>query len=327
MRYFHSNKNFNQYKPHESFWQRFKKRRQKKTVKSEAPINALKNPYKREVEPRLAKNKVIFSTFLILIISWIGLMLTLPYFKITNISIAGNKITSAQEVKDFINQSKYLQPGIIGHNNYFLFNYKDLANDIKTKFLYDDVQVIKTFPNTINVNLTEKTAQIIYDNNNTYNLLDIDGKVVKTISIPPQTLSDQQASFSPPTSSTSTVVVPNYHTTDYQNLQAQYGKMPIIVDKRSVTSKKTDYLLSAKIIKTALDWTKQLKQQGIGDVAFFALGDNETNLKITLGKPWYLLINTELDYQTQIKNLKIITTNNNPAEYIDLRFGERVYWK
>ncbi len=313
MQHFHSNKSFNQYKPHQTFWQKLKAKRKKKAaVINVIQENSLKNPFKKEIVPSKNKAKIVWIIFIILIGSWIALMLTLPYFKICKINISGNKITKASEVENYVRNFNLQQ------SNYFLFADKSVSEKIKQLFLYENVQIKKVFPDTIQINVEEKPASIIYDDNSNYYLLDADGKVIKTlaefINIPEITVTSTSSS------------IKNTHLTTYQQIKANYGSFPVIFNDKPVSSA-DKIILSPKIIKSAVDWENNLKELNFGNIVYFKIGDTDFNLKIFLTQPWHLIINTDSDIQSQLHNLKIITTNNKPTEYIDLRFGERVYWK
>ncbi len=309
MQYFHSNKSFNQYKPHQSFWQKIKAKRQKKVMAGDIQELGLKNPYKKKPPTPKNKTKWVFVVLILLIVSWIVLMLTLPYFKISKITINGNKITKATEVENYVRQYHFSK------NNYFLFPDKSTAEKITETFLYQNVQIKKVFPDTIVITVNEKPASVIYDDNTNYYLLDNDGKVIKQLS---------EFSYIPTVNiSTSS---PNFHLVLYQQIQNSYGIFPVIYNENPTTDTKK-YLISPKLIKSAIEWGRIIKDQEIGELQYFKIGETDFNLKIFLKQPWYILINTDLDSQIQLKNLKIITSNNKPTEYIDLRFGERVYWK
>lgn len=311
MQHFHSNKSFNQYKPHQSFWQKLKAKRQKRVVANIVQESALKNPFKKEITPSKSKSRLVWGIFIVLIATWIALMLTLPYFRINKINISGNKITKATEVEDYIRNFNFKQ------RNYFLFADKSIALKIKSLFLYENVQITKVFPDTLQVVVEEKPASIIYDNNTNYYLLDADGKSIKTIS---------EFINIPDTNITASSSITNTHLATYQQIKSSYGSFPVISNNKQ-TSNDDTILLSPKIIKSAVDWSNNLKNQNLGEVAYFAIGDTDFNLKIFLSQPWYLIVNTDSDLQAQLNNLKIILSNNKPTEYIDLRFGERVYWK
>lgn len=83
-------------------------------------------------------------------------MLTHPYFNLTNIEIKGNKTYS---VDDFKRDSK-----IVG-KNYFLTSLENAENNVSKDPRVVKVELEKKYPNTIRVDLVEKTniAYIIND--------------------------------------------------------------------------------------------------------------------------------------------------------------------
>ncbi len=306
MQHFHSNKSFNQYKPHQSFWQKLKAKRQKKEIAVDLQQSSLKNPFKKEIPVAKNKTKFIWAFFIILIVSWMVLILTLPYFKISKIVITGNKITKAVDVENFIRQFTFTQ------TNYFLIPSKSIAGKVQQTFLYDSVEVKKVFPDTIQVNVSEKPASVIYDDNTNYYLVDADGKNIKILN---EYLNVANSNISTSTSST---LSKNIHLSTYQKIQTEYGDFPVIFNDKVMATNEAK-ILPTKAIKNAVDWVRLLKEQGIAEVQYFQIGDTDFNLKIFSKQPWYILVNTEIEQQIQLKNLKIILTDNKPTEYIDLR--------
>lgn len=325
MRYFHSNKNFNQYKPPVSFWDKFKKKQPKRELNTIKTTELLSNPFKREQPKPKNYKKILVTAFILLIfLGWITLMLTLPYFKINNIVINGTKISKAQEVEDYLRYGDYFKDGLISKKNYFIFPDKTVAQKIEKKFLYDSVVIKKVFPNTINIIINEKPASIIYDNNGLIYLLDKDGKIIKkselSYSTTPTALAINQTS-------TPAIILNSAALEAYRGTQAEYGNFPIIIDNKPIPQNQ-EKIISAKLIEGAQTWKKYLEEQGIGEVKLFTTDETDFNLKITLNKPWYILVNTQSDASAQMRNLKMILSNSSsPTSYIDLRFGDRVYWK
>jgi hypothetical protein len=325
MRYFHSNKNFNQYKPPESFWNRFKKNWRKKEIRPTIieTNDILSNPFKKAPYQQKNYKKILINGLIITIfLAWISLIFTLPYFKITKIQIIGTKISQAKEVENYIKYGDYFKDGLISNQNYFLFPKDTLSNKIKDQFLYEQTEIQKTFPDTIKVIVTEKPPSIIYDDNGQILILDADGKLIKKTEFSyGQIIYDSLSS-----STSSTLNQYNDQLKAYQNVKAEYGDFPIIKDYKIGGAAKDKYL-SKNLIQATINWQKYLKDQGIGQVTLFNIDETDFNLKITLDKPFYVLTNTKNDQDAQMRNLKIILNTNHPTNYIDLRFGERIYWK
>jgi len=343
MRYFHSQKNFSQYKPHQSFWQKLKKKRQKKennaTITS-ANSNSLKNPFKKnDTNHKKSHKKIVLWLFLLLILAWITLIFTLPYFNIKKIIVEGNLINKTSEIENYTQQGNLFQKKCCFKKNYFLFDEIKLSEAIKNYFLYEKVEIRKIFPNTIKILITEKPASVIYDNHKNYFLLDTDGKIVKKINeiIPKEaeeivfvTNTIEMATNTLTTSLNTSGSATNtpkdkIDGQNYQEIVKSYGPLPIIIDLYQKNNQEN--LISPEIVKAAVGWQKHLSEQGIVQAKYFLTNETDFNLKILTDKSWYILINSEYDLLTQLNNLKTILSNYKPQEYVDLRFGEKVYWK
>lgn len=327
MRYFNSNKNFTQYKPTESFFSKLKNSNKKREVKQSADNTAFNNPFLKE-EPKSIKPKVTGFIFISIMVTWVYIILDTPYFQIKNIIINGNKITDQTEVKNFILNTDFFSKNEgFGNKNYFLTPVFGISQDVKKAFLYEDVTITKIFPDTINVNVIEKRAVVVYDNGENMKLLNIDGNEVKSIEKrkEPQQIVSLQATSSTELSDTTSISttskkISDYYNDQYTEIKNQFGFMPIIIG--DIANKPT-----GKMIKNVLDWQKTLNTQSDLTIKYFITGDNEHNLKIIVNKPWYIIVDQTNDILSQLKNLKVIMANNEPKEYIDLRFKERVYWK
>lgn len=100
------------------------------------------------------KNKSNFALIwtILIIISIISIVayffLRHPYFNLTNIEMEGNKTYT---VEDFKNESK------IYGKNYFLANIKDAEKKLSENDKIIEVDIKKEFPNTVKVEILEKT--------------------------------------------------------------------------------------------------------------------------------------------------------------------------
>ncbi|MCX6782180.1 MAG: FtsQ-type POTRA domain-containing protein [Candidatus Magasanikbacteria bacterium] len=285
------------------------------------------------------RGKIILSLLGSLIVAWLILMIYLPYFRINKINFEGLKIIDRSEIENYINRS-YLQGGIIPHNNYFLISTKDITRDIQSKYAVDSVTVKKYFPGLINIQIEEKITTIIYDNGSSYSLLDKDGTVIKILeqyrettfatTTASTTISENVSTSSYMTDEIASSTRTETHKPDFQKLSGNYPGTPILLDDRNkqVFEKKV-IIFAPNFINSIIDWQKALRSEGIGDMRYFQTDNPSAGVKAYLNKNWYLLIQPTNPMSNQIVNLKTIISNRDisPVEYIDLRFGERVFWK
>lgn len=320
MRYFHSQKNFEQYRPHKGFLEKIKDKQKKKDLDPNISLKEFKNPFiQREKEPsKIKRNLVIFVIFA-LFLSWIGLIIYLPYFSINQINVKGTNIISTEDIKLFAKYNSGLNDNFCFFKNYFVFNEKKLSKKIKNQYNLDAVQITKVFPNTIDIQITEKKPVIIIDDGKKYTLVNDNVESIKILETLPTA---QPIVETVTTTNTSTVLsIANPKTEEYKKLSAEYN---FTILKNTADLKKESL---QTIIHAVINWQNQLKQQGIGEMRYAEVNNTGLGVKIFLDKPWYVLVDQSKDSLVQINNIKIILKNNKPIEYIDTRFGEKVYWK
>ncbi len=343
-KYIKSYGSFKQYEPQKkggffNFFKRIKRYSHLSNKLASPSFSATTRPvFMKPAAKKNYRGKIILSLLGGVILAWIILMIYLPYFRINKINFEGLKIIELSEISEYISD-KYLTGGVIPHNNYFFISEGKVEEDINSKYAIDSVTVKKVFPGLIYIKIEEKITTIIYDNEASYSLLDKDGTVIKIIEqysqIPVETLTTMQ------TSSASTTIVQNdttstaptiivYHKPDYGKLSRNYADVPILLDtRRQQIDEKQTNVLTSNIISSIIDWQKTLHDEGIGDIHYFETGNPPAGLTVHLDKNWLLLIQPENSIDGQINNLKTILSNRdiNPVEYIDLRFGERIFWK
>ncbi|KKQ41190.1 MAG: Cell division protein DivIB [Candidatus Magasanikbacteria bacterium GW2011_GWA2_37_8] len=337
-RFFYSHTNFQHYKPKENLWRRWLKYRERKKMFKRQGIKwkNSRHPYKTEV----ASIRKIITTIVLtaLFIGWIILILFLPYFRIQKINYDGLKIIKQAELDIWFND-KLFSGKIIPWNNYFLVSTNNLTNKAISHFGLEAIEIRKIFPHELKIVIKEKISSVIYDNGQNYYLLDNNGYSIKylgvvgddefkTIPINTTTVSSTTKTKNVVSSTFSnTTTTEKIHLPNFSRLVKDFGDFPIIFDKRKINISENILVIEPEIIQTALDWQRETEKQGIGRVKYFVLDNPAAGLTVYTYKPWVVYINIYKPVNGQIDNLKLITITNQPKEYIDVRYGERVYWK
>jgi len=274
-----------------------------------------------------------------LILLWLGLIIYLPYFKITKITYQGLKLVKKEEIENYLLNSVIGKSRIIPLNNYFLISTPKITQKLGEQFAFSSIKISKIFPNELKVVMEEKISAVVYDNGQQYFLMDEDGTVLKylaevgwgmsTIGVFPAVSSTiAQTTSSSLAASTTSSLIEKTHVPDYRKIAREFGNYSIIFDERSVsTTEKRANLIPSPIIKAVINWDLLLKQRGIAIAKYFALGNPGAGVTIHTDFPWKIYFQPTNDTEIQLNNLKLILKDNYPKEYVDLRFGERVYWK
>ena len=328
------------------------KKNQNRPISTRPPISSFtSSPRTTYARLGLSRNwRKIFwlSALACAVIAWLSLMLYLPYFRIYQVSFEGLNTIELSDIQSFVEQ-KYLRGGIIPDNNYFLVRASSVTKDLLTKYSLNKVEVVKIFPGKIHIILEEKNTSIIYDNGMSYSLLDKNGSVIKILSnyAPPAaivstgtssgTISAAPLISSPPAISSSgtptntLMLADNVHKPDWRKLaKDNTARLPIFYDRRGteVWVKKAD-VLSPIIIQAIIDWQTALEKETIGESRYFEIDNPSAGVIVHLDRPWLIFFQPRNPLAEQITNLKVILNSRtaNPTEYIDLRFGDRVFWK
>lgn len=351
MRRFQSINAFNKYRPYQNPWQRFwhfwKKRKTKKmpTVKVTEIGKFSGNPYKKaeKIKKRIGYGSKI-SLLFIISSAWLGLLMYLPYFQIKRIEYNGLENIHKNELYNYLNTNFFKHNRVIPWKNYFLVNCDKIAKKVEINFPVQRIEVKKYFPDKIEITLKEKISTLIYDNGNNYYLLDSDGDVIKyltkigmdefkiiqtVVSSTKSTTTNFTASLASSTSSTNRVVTSSYHVPNFQKIQKQFGKYPLLYDKRNlnITGNQFNDAIPSNYVTNILNWNSQLIEKGIARPLYFIMENIGAGIQIKTEKPWDIYFQPNDDLTTQLNRLKIILKDNKPWQYIDLRYGERVYWK
>ncbi len=352
MKHFRSEKAFAKYKPEESWKKKLSrifKRKQKTIAISDLPSHYKSNPYKpqNQIKPNRTKLKIIL--LLVVLLGWAFCLAYTPYFKINKILYFNLGNTPRAEIESFI-QSNYLnRASWLPIDNYFFINSDKLATSIRDQFSLDTVIITKTFPNVLNVEVKEKISAIIYDNGKKYYLLDKDGTVIKPLAdveqnelkLKPQSLSYSQLSTSTTstsqnlTSSTPNISpeavssTPTYeHTPNNEKIKRFFADYPIVYDRRNIEIEdKQKNVLPTEFIDSIITWNKELSQQGRLRPKFFVFDNLNSGIVIDTSEAWYIIFQPKNDINLQIMVFKEMLATIKPKAYIDLRFGEKVYWK
>lgn len=359
MQYFKSAQPHLQYRPEKKWWQKWwHSKKREKSLKSSNKVYrpaALYNPYKKDNVRRFG---LLWPVIIIAAIfgGWIGTMLYLPYFQIKNISYSGLQIVAQADLENFIN-NQMGNKRIFPSNNFFLISNNSLADKIKNNFGFKEVVVKKVFPNSLQVNVTEKISSLIYNNGTAYYLLDQNGMVIKilrenkdsevvvnsainvattTTSTPSITtkntpLTSLGSSFGGNLSTTSTTSTTKIQKIkpDWREIAIKYGNFPILVDYyHEVVTNTSQIYLEKSIIQSVIEWAEVLKGDGAIKPSYFVLNNPEAGLEIFVNNQTYSLV-VSLRRSASIEWIKIktILKTIKPREYIDIRLEGRAYWK
>jgi len=249
--------------------------------------------YKRE-KRKLKLKKFTSIIAVILIVVFIYLIFFLPYFQIKQIELNGlqkvNKENIQKIIDDYRAERKWL---IFSKNNFWVFDKQDLISAISERYYFENFEIKKRWPNKIILNLDEKESAINWTTSNLCFHLDLTGVAIEYCA-------DNQGLI---------------RIKDLDNQMVKIGE-------RAIEKEKLAY---------ALELNQQIKLLNKVTPQVFEKQGTELNLKTEEGPE--IKFNTNLTVSEQVARLALLLDQGElkadfkKVKYIDLRFGEKVYYK
>lgn len=246
-------------------------------------------------EHKISKNKIVVHTiWIILAILLIQSIFQVKYLQIDKIELKNNQDLGLEEVQetlqDLLTANKYL---IFKNNNYFLLNPEPLEQVLLESYNLEAVEITKQWPDQLTVSVTEKISHFIWQKDDSLYLLDAKGALNRQISV--------------------------------------------LDDKYLILQDFRDYKPSGDQVFDANE-TNIINQLYLGwnDL----IGNSPKLVKIVINNNWELQLYTDIgfhvkvdsaeDLNEQLGNLKKVLDENIAGvdiDYIDVRFGDKVYFK
>ena len=237
--------------------------------------------------------RVIWIIFVIFLLQSI---FHIKYFKVDKINLEGNKDVTIEDIQsslqDKLTVSRFL---LFKNDNYWVLKTESMEELLLENYNLDEAQVSKKFPDTLNVSIKEKISHFIWQKDDTLYLLDAKGALNRQI----RALDDKY------------LIIQDFRA------QRPSGDVAFDTAEMNIINKlylawQDDILDKAKLTKIRLD-------------------DNWGLLELHTDVGFYVKLDANEDIKEQINNLKQVLTAGNitgvDVDYIDIRFGDKVYFK
>ncbi|MFH1790243.1 MAG: FtsQ-type POTRA domain-containing protein [bacterium] len=335
------------YRPNQTrlrrFLSRIKKKKQRAIFTEKKDLHGRKNPYK--TGRRCSRKLSLMTKFIILlsiILSWMILILFMPFFQISDISYEGLENIKISELSSLINDKFLREQKWIPYNNFFLVNTEKIKKELLEINSVLWAEVTKSFPSSLKIIIEEKKTSLIFDDGYSYFLIDNSGEIVKYLGpvepdefimvpiaeiVTTTILNSNQLALTS-TTTVRTTSLKKEHMPNYDKIRHEYGNYPIFVDRRNIKRETGDTeIVSPKIISSILYFQNELTDKGVGHIRFFEFTNIFAGIKAVTNNSWHIFLNPLLNPEQQISNLFLVLKKNKPSEYIDLRSQGRAFWK
>ncbi len=259
-------------------------------------------------------NKKFF--FLLIVLFAVGLyyLLYSDIFQIQKTDIRGNENIKKDDIENIIlAQMEKKRFIFFPQKNIFFLNKKEVEDIIYGTFALEDVYVKKNFFHGLQITLKEKKPFIVWIENKKSYYVDDKGTAISQV----EQFDTQKENFK-----------------DYNILRHNiiYKNLPII---QNIANQK-NYIINEIIINNEL--LSKIKKLIVSikrivkiNINFFEININEKYITIITAEGWKIYFSLEDDIDSQIKKLELILDNKSKVgkiiDYIDLRYGDKIFYK
>lgn len=276
------------------------------------------NPFFKEKAKRKTWLLALSGVLLGFVIALTSFFFTAPIFSITSVRVEGVETIKPEEIRIVV--ENYLSSSalfIFHKNNRFLFDEQILRKKIDGTFAFSEL-IIKREGKTLAIIVKERTSSFLWQNSNQSFLLDANGTVIREIS------NDEVGAFlSPP---------PLFGATKNGEFLPETAAILVFYDLNELTKIVVGQpVLTTQDFNSSRNFYEALRGLGIYLQRFELNQEVGTWMKVLTNDNYYILFDPRSDVTTQVNNLNLVLKNQikdiNQLEYIDVRFGDHVYYK
>lgn len=271
-----------------------------KRVKVDYQRKTLNNPFFRKRQEK-SRSNVRSTKFFVLIIAPLLLALAVyiiffsSVFKLKKIQVDGVNRVSSEELIALA-----WQQADEGQHNLLLYKTEDLSNSLMESFSFDSLRVYKKLPHTLVISAGERNLAFVWRYKGEQHFSDSQGCLIREAIVTPADLS----------------AYPVLEAADNQER----------LNTKDCLTVQSSYLEAMFVLSEKLKSYPELK------VDRFLLEGEANTLKADLNLGPNILFNVKEDAVKQLNKLIIIKQDKpaaefNSLEYIDLRYGDRAYFK
>ncbi len=277
-----------------------------KKIKKDYQSKSLNNPFfrsrnKNKGDKKNKKKYFYISIFFIFFVATIYIIFFSNIFKINNITINGLERLNSVDVQNYIQEKQDVNRLIfLSQDNLLFINTKDLASDIQKDFKLANASVDKKFFHSLEINLRERPIAFIWQDDDMRSFSDAIGCLITDALVTPDT----------------------------------QANLAILESESDLDYLKDDGCLDLdeEYFTALFNLNRELVSYPSLLVDKFIVSSELNSLVVDLNKGPNIIFNIKEDMLKQINKLLIIQQEQEEEQflslqYIDLRFGDLIYFK
>lgn len=273
----------------------------KKIIKKDYQRKNLCNPFFHK--PKKKPNKrfyfLIIIAALVLLIFLIWFFLAAPFWRINNIKVEGlTRISDDEIINKVLTQENRSRYGLFKQTNIWLFDKDEVRESILASYNLASLEIIKRPNATVIIKVGERPYSFIFQQGNEFFYSAIDGFIIREAAV----LEEDKTRY---------LILENRN-------------------QNSLIDEKNKINISDLYLGFILDLANQITIHPELSVERFIVDQEFNTIKVKFQNGPLVYFNTKTDAKSQIERLVLVKNdkikdNFNKTNYIDLRYGDRIF--
>lgn len=273
--------------------QRFRK------IKKDYQSKNLRNPF-RSVKKTKGKSfiKLIIVGIILLFFFLLWLILASPWLNLNKIEISGlTRLNNFELEKNVWSQTQQTRFIIFKQHNIFLFDKKSFTKNILLSYNFAGLEVIKKLPSTLELKVSERPFSFIFKEGTNFYYAASNGSIIKEV-----------------------------------NVSEEDKKKYLILENNasSLINEKNKLILQENYLNFILSLGQELSLHQDLPVERFVIDQEFNTIKVKFLNGPLVYFNVKSGVSEQVNRLALvkkekIKDNFSKVNYIDLRYGERIF--
>jgi len=272
-----------------------------KKIKKDYQRNNLQNPFFRSRQQGSSRRwlKWLILSIIILLIFLLWLFFSSPWWQIRNIRVEGLTRISNSEIEEFIwKQAENHRMLLFRESNLLLFNREEASQKIIDQYNFANLEIRKKMFHTLEIAINERPYAFIFQQGSDFFYASSDGYIINES----QVFEEDRAKY---------LILENKNERNFIN---DNGQINIKDDYLSFILSLYDHLITFSDLP----------------LEKFIIDQEFNTIKVDLRDGPVVYFNTKGEIESQVNRLVLvkrekIKDNFNKINYIDLRYGDRVF--
>ncbi|OGY54791.1 MAG: hypothetical protein A2951_01400 [Candidatus Buchananbacteria bacterium RIFCSPLOWO2_01_FULL_56_15] len=236
-------------------------------------------------------------------------------FQIQTIEVRGEPVVGEQEIKDVVSQQLGQRRWLIfSQRNIFFFNTEKTERALAEQYGEDYLTVKKKYFQMIVVSINADISRIVWSTNQQTFYLDANGVALREAADPQSTVEFSQG------------------TTEVVRTRNQFGDHPLVFDESGTAVVIGQEATSPVLVAFIATLTDTVRARADFEITHYSIVNPYADwLTLQTTSGWAVYVKTTDSAEAQVSRLLMVLSQKVPdrskLEYVDLRYGDKVFYK